>query len=155
MMLRGTTRTKASAASLSEFDERRPEQVGDGNAVLQRLAQVAPDEAADPVPVLHDQRPVDAQLLVQLIDLLLRRERAEDVASDVTGKELRGGEDHDAQQEERDQGEAEPLEEKSSDLLLPVRIGLPRLGSATRRQDSRSYASEVRLTYTSAEASWL
>src|SRR5205814_92149 len=86
---------------LERVDERRAEQAPDRHLVLERLAHVAVDEVPDPAPVLREQRPVRADLVVEQVEGLLRRERPEDVAADVTREELRRREDDDAQDEKR------------------------------------------------------
>ena len=62
----GTTSTKASAASLSEFTSDGPSRSADRHVVLQRRAEVAADEMADPVQYCDDDRTVDAVLVVEL-----------------------------------------------------------------------------------------
>ena len=102
----GTTMMKASAASLSELTSASPTRSLDRDAVGERLAQVALEEARDPVPVLREQGLVGAELRVEGVDRRLVGERAEDPAGDVAGQDLRADEDDHAQQEERDDREA-------------------------------------------------
>jgi hypothetical protein len=58
--------------------------------------------------------------VVQLIDRLLVGKRPEDGAADIARELLSEEEDEDAQQEERDDREAEPLEEKTRDGDRPL-----------------------------------
>ena len=73
------------------------------------------EEVAEPVPVLLVQRTVEPERLVVVVDVLLAREGAEHVATDVARQHLRGREHDDAEQEERDQRVDEPLEQEPGD----------------------------------------
>jgi hypothetical protein len=57
--------------------------------------------------------------VVQLVDRLLVGERPQDGSADVARQLLSEEEDENAQQEERDDREAEPLEEKTRDRIDP------------------------------------
>ena len=85
------------------------------DALGERLAEVASHGARQPVDVLDDGGPVGAVLLVVRGDRLGRRIASENGASDVARQELRRGEHDRAQQEERDEGEAEALQDVASD----------------------------------------
>ena len=105
---------------LGRVSERWPEEVSDGPVERVRVAEIALEDAADPVSVLDEDRAVRAELLVELVDGLLIRERPEDRAADVAGKKLRGDEENHAQEEERDERQPESPEEESCDRrLLP------------------------------------
>ena len=136
-------------ASLSEFDERRAEQVADRHLVLERRAEVAVQRSV----VIQsqycvDQRPVDAELVVAA-----RRRRCwlaklpEDVAADVARQQLRRGEHDHAEQEQRDEREAEAFEQEASDERPPSTSGRPPRGA--RRPGRRDRAAFSRAT------SWL
>ncbi len=114
-MASGTTITKANAASLNEWKSASSDQVAHRDAVGEGLAEVALEEARDPVPVLRQERSVGAELLVKRVDGCLIREGAKDPACDVPRKDLCPDEDDHAEEEERDDCEAEPLEEEPSD----------------------------------------
>jgi hypothetical protein len=73
------------------------------------------EQAAEPVRVLLDQRPVGPELVVQVVDDRLVSERAEDGPPDVAGKDLGAEEDDQAEQPERDESEYESLEQEPSD----------------------------------------
>ena len=103
---------------LGRVSERRPEEVTDGPVERVRVAEIALKDAADPVSVLDDDRPVRAELLVELVDRLLSRERAEDRATDVAGEKLRRGEENHAEEEQRDERQPESPEEESCDRRL-------------------------------------
>ena len=107
-MASGTTMTNASSASLAELTMRVADDVGDRPLLHRRLAEVAGEDAGDPVPVLHEEVAVRAELVVQRVDRLLVGERAEDVAGDVAGQHLGGDEDDDAEDEQRDEAEQDP-----------------------------------------------
>ena len=74
-----------------------------------------PARRPQPVDVLDDGRAVGAVLAVVLGHCLLARVAAEHRAADVAREELRGGEHDRAQQEKRDQREAEALEDVAGD----------------------------------------
>ena len=75
-------------------------------------------QAPGPVQVLRQDRPVRAELFVERVDRLLRRERPEHRAADVAGEDRRDREDDHAQQEQRDQREAEALEEEAGQVAV-------------------------------------
>ena len=104
---------------LERVHERVADQLTGGDAQRVRLAEVAGQEARDPVPVLGQQRLVGAELLVEVVDGGLVGERSEDPAADVTGENVRGEEDEHAEEEERDRRQAEPLEQEPSHALSP------------------------------------
>ena len=104
---------KRDRRELERVDERRLEQAPDRHLVLQGVAHVAPDEAGDPVEVLRQDRPVDAELVIQDVDRLLVGERPEHGTTDVARKQVRDREHGDAQEEERDDAQCEPPEEEA------------------------------------------
>ena len=79
------------------------ELAGDRLAVQRRRAEVAVQDAADPVEVLHDERPVEAELLADRRDLLRRRLRAADDLGQVAGQQAQQQEHDDAGDEDGDQ----------------------------------------------------
>ncbi len=82
--------------------ERGLQQIPGRHLLRQRGTEIALDEASRPVHVLGEGGSVRSELLVERVDRLLRRERAEDGAADVAGED-RGDPEHDhAQEEERD-----------------------------------------------------
>ena len=107
----GTTSTNATAASFIELAsasrtkgaDRRTENVGRPHVALQ--------EVEDPLAILHQQRPVDAELVSQGIDGALVGKRSQNGATDITRQHLAADENHHAEQEQRDQGQAKPLGE--------------------------------------------
>ena len=60
-----------------------------------------------------EERPVRAELLVERVDRLLRRERPEHRATDVARQDVGHGEHDHAEQEQRDQREPEALEDEA------------------------------------------
>jgi hypothetical protein len=104
--------TKANAASLSEWASAGPNQLVHGQAVGERGAEVAVEEAGDPIPVLDEDRLVRPQLVVELVDGGLGGEVSEFAAGDVAGKQVRAHEDEDAEEKQRDGCETEPGEEE-------------------------------------------
>jgi hypothetical protein len=78
--------------------------------LCERYTEVASHDPAHPVGVLDDRRPVRAVLVVVRGHRLLRCIRPQDRSTHVAGQELRGREDDRAEEEERDQREAEALE---------------------------------------------
>ena len=103
----------ATNASLNEFSSAGVEQIPGRDLLRQRGPEVAVEQPARPVDVLDEDRPVGSQLLVEGIDRLLRRERAEHGAADVSGEDRRDPEDDHAEEEQRDQREADALEEEA------------------------------------------
>ena len=99
--------------------QRGPDDVRDRLARGDRGPEVAGDEAAQPVQVLHDQRAVGAELLVELVDRGLIGEGAEDAPADVAGEHLGGEEDEHAQQQQRDQPVQRAPENEPSDGVAP------------------------------------
>jgi hypothetical protein len=95
--------------------ERVAHELAHRDAVGERLTEVSLEQARDPVPVLSQEGPVGAELSVEGLHRLLIRERSEDPAADISRQHLGAEEDDDAQEEERDECEAESLEEESSD----------------------------------------
>jgi hypothetical protein len=57
--------------------------------------------------------------VVQLVDRLLVGKRPQDGSADIARELLSEEEDENAEQEERDDREAEPLEEKTRDRIDP------------------------------------
>ena len=109
----GTQITNATSASLNEFSSAGFEQVPGRHLLRQRRSEITAEEPSRPVHVLGEDGPVRSELLVECVDGLLRRERSEDGAADVAGKD-RGDPEHDhAQEEERDERQAEALEEEA------------------------------------------
>ena len=76
-----------------------------GCAIRIRLAHVAAQEVADPLDVLREQRPVDAELMIERGDRARIGERAENRAADVAGQQLAAREHDHRQQPQRDQRE--------------------------------------------------
>jgi hypothetical protein len=66
-------------------DERAADEVVDRHAERERFAEVALKEARDPVAILREQRPIGAELLVEIVDGSLVREGPEDATGDVPG----------------------------------------------------------------------
>ena len=77
-----------------------------------RRAEVAAQDAADPVEVLHDERPVEAELLADRGDLLGRRLRAADHRAQVARQQAQQQEDDDAGDEEGEQQQAQPPQQR-------------------------------------------
>ena len=84
------------------------ELAGDRLAAQRRRAEVAAQDAADPVEVLHDERPVEAELLADGGDLLRRRLRAADDLGQVARQQAQQQEDDDARDEDGEQQQAQP-----------------------------------------------
>ena len=97
-------------------DRREDERVGDllvdlppdrqlaaGCEARRRVAEVAGDEAAEPLRVALRRGPVEPHQLAHLLDLRRRRLLAEDGARRVAGEELGSGEDEDRDDEQRDE----------------------------------------------------
>jgi hypothetical protein len=87
---------------LGRVAEGGADDVRDRPALGVRLAEIALDEARDPVAVADEDVAVGPELLVQRRDGGRIGERAEDAAGDVAGQDLGAEEDDDAQQPERD-----------------------------------------------------
>src|SRR5262249_12067776 len=85
----------------------------------QRLPEVALDEALQPIDVLRDHRPVQAELLTQRRQRLRRGVLAEERAGGVPGQRLGGREDDDRDEEERDDAERDPAEDEPPDAVWP------------------------------------
>jgi len=73
------------------------------------------ERVGDPAPILLVPWPVDAELVIEKVNRLLVGKWPEDRPPDVTGQKLGESEDEHAQQEERDDREAEALEEEAGD----------------------------------------
>ena len=108
MIPSGTTITNAKIASFSE----RP-------SALVRIGPIGawywydvPGKLRDPVPVLGQDRLVDAELVVERVDRARRRQRPEDRAPGIAREDLAEDEHDHAQEPQRDQREAETLEDE-------------------------------------------
>jgi hypothetical protein len=80
--------------------ERAPD-VGEDERADRRLllvghAEVAAQDPGCPAPVLDDERPIDAELVIEGYDGLLRGEGSENRPSGVAGEHLTGEEDDQA-----------------------------------------------------------
>ncbi len=75
-------------------------------------AHVAGDEMADPVPVLDQQRPVDAQLVIEDGHRAGIGQRTQDRAPHIARQQLAAEEHHDRQDAEGDQRQQHPLQQK-------------------------------------------
>ena len=81
------TSTNEASVSVSERRERLGQHRIDRPVHQHRLAEVAGGEARGPAPVLQPQRIVEAELQLQRLDLLGRRERPEDQVRDTAGQD--------------------------------------------------------------------
>ena len=95
----------ASSTSTSEFVMRGTDELTHRIAVGERLAQVSPQHAGDPIPVLHDHRPVEVQLGFERFHPLGCGVLPEHRVRGVAGQHRRGREDHDRDQEQREDAE--------------------------------------------------
>ena len=98
--------SELTSASRMNGADRRAEDVG--------RPHVALDEVEDPLAILDQQRAIDAEFVAQGVDGALVGQRAEDGPADVARQHLPADEDEDTEQEQRDQGQAEPLGEVAS-----------------------------------------
>jgi hypothetical protein len=98
----GDDEEEGEQGELGRVAEGRADDVRDRPALGVRLAEIALDEARDPVAIADEDVAIGSELLVQRRDGGWIGERAEDAAGDVAGKNLRAEEDDDAQEPERD-----------------------------------------------------
>jgi len=82
-----------------------------------RVAEVAGREVGEEVPVADEERPVQAHLSGQVLDLLRSRVGAEDLPGDVAGRELAQREHQERDDEQRQEQEEQVLEEEPSHLF--------------------------------------
>ncbi len=118
MMLSGTRITNATAASLSELVKAGPRRLETETWYCNEVPRSPWTKSADPVPVLRHEGAVGSGSLVEDIDVALTREAAKDVPADVAGQERGSAEHEHAENEQRDQGIAEPLQQKPFDPSL-------------------------------------
>src|SRR5439155_1126046 len=91
-----------------------PEDVGDGALLHVRPTEVPAQRPAEPVQVLHDDRPVEAELSADLSDLLLLNGArlaaglVDEDLGDVAGHEPQQHEDQDGRADERRDEEEQP-----------------------------------------------
>ncbi len=101
---------------LERAPQRGPEQRAYRHLLRERGAEVpVQDDGARPVQVLDVGRLVGPELLVERGDGALWRERPEDDPPDITGQQLRRREHDDAEQHQRDEREADALEDIAGD----------------------------------------
>jgi hypothetical protein len=111
----------------------RADQLAHRQVVGKRGAEIAVQEAGDPVPVLNENRLVCSQLVVELVDCGLGGEVSELAPGNVPGKKVRADEDEHAEEEQRDGRETEPGEEESPHRRS-YRLGVMRPGPKPRPQ---------------------
>src|SRR5579875_1885660 len=105
------------------------QEAADRRPVLIGAAEVAPHHPGDPVPVLQRYRLVEAELPVELGHRLLRGEVAENRTARVARQYLARGEHDDAQQKQREDGQAQPLYQVALHRASPV-AGWPQASAA-------------------------
>jgi len=96
---------EGDGAQQGGIGQRRAHERGDRDPEREGHAHIAGHEMADPVPVLDEERPVDAELMVQVRHRPGIGERPEDRAAHITRQELAAGKHDHAEQPERDQRE--------------------------------------------------
>jgi hypothetical protein len=101
-MPRGTINRNARAASLSE---RAQDQGPNGDMEGIGAAHVADQEMPDPIQVLGDHRPIDANLMIEGSHRAGVGQGAEHRATDIAGQHLAAEEHHQAEDRQRDQGQ--------------------------------------------------
>jgi len=84
---------------------------------LEGVPPVERDQALHRARVLLDERVVRAQPRVECVDAFLRREGAEDRASDVVRKDVRDDEHERGEQPQRDEREHQPAQQPASHRL--------------------------------------
>ena len=97
----------------------------------ERVAEVERDEVAHRAHVLLDERIVRAQLLVERVDALLGRERAQDRPPDVGRQDVGDDEHEGGQQPQRDQRQEQPPQDEPCHGVRPL-IARPIWSGATR-----------------------
>jgi hypothetical protein len=118
---------EGDSAKLQRIEQRRRDERRHGASVAVGHAHVADDEMANPVPVLDQDRTIDAEFVIEIGDGLRVGERPQDRATNIARQQLPAGEHQNAQQPERDHGEQQALQEdasKSHDWRSTTRVPL-------------------------------
>ena len=127
----GTQMTKATNASFNELGSAGPSRSQAGTCFVSDIPRSPWRSPPAQSMYWTTSEPVRAELLVERVDRLLRRERPEHGTADVAREDRRDGEDDHAEQEQRDQREADALEEEAGHRRVGVgdeRAGRPRRG---------------------------
>ena len=129
---------------LERAPEGREQEGADRRAELVGGAQVAVQDARHPAPVLGDQRAVDAEGMVQRQHGAFGRERAEDLPARVARQHRPREEDDQAQQDQGEQRQPQPLQHVLRHSPSPFPVPWP----PGHGDDDRSYCLVQRLILT-------
>ena len=118
MIAKGIVMSSASPASFADRPIASASSGRTGLLVTNEFPKSSVNTPDDRVDVPLDERPVGAQPLVERIDALLRRERAEDRPADVVGQDVGDDEDDRGEQPQREEREQQPARMKRAIACL-------------------------------------